>query len=360
MTMPLTISSIQGDYPVSFHKEVAEGIDALEIANEAFVIVDSRVLENHGEALIPLTSKFPTLVVSADEETKSLSGVELLVSWLIEQRAVRSATLIAIGGGCIQDLVSFTAHIYYRGVRWVYLPTTLLSQADSCIGAKSGINVLPLKNQLGVLHSPVAVRICSDFLATLPDLEIASGYGEIVKLSLTSSRHFLDLLESHLNQGGIRNSQVLELVRASLSAKQEIIEEDEQEADLRRILNYGHSFGHALEAIAQHKVAHGLAVLWGIDVINSLGVKWGITPPHLSLRVRTLIRENFDFRLFIEPTASELIEMVARDKKVSRGMMNFVVLRGVGDLIIEARPLDNVLKDELTEVLGEGLVFARS
>ncbi len=355
---PLVIQSRQGDYPVAFHRAITHAIDALGNLREAFVVVDSEILRLHGEQLAPLVEAFPTLSITASEEAKSLAGVSTLVEWLLEQRAVRSATIIAIGGGCIQDLVSFTSHIYYRGTSWVFLPTTVLSQSDSCIGAKSGINVLPFKNQLGALHSPSQVRICEEFLSTLPDVEVASGYGEIVKLSVTSSRQFLSLLEESLADGGLRNPHLLRLTRASLAAKQEVIEEDEYETDLRRILNYGHSFGHALEVLADHSVPHGLAVLWGIDVINNLGVEWGTTAPDDRDRMHALISEHFDYSLPIAPVAEALVDTVRRDKKVARGLMYFAVMRRPGDLVIEPHPLDDDLTELVRGTLEGDLVFS--
>lgn len=354
---PLEISSLQWDYPVTFHGSIGDAISALAGMNETFVVADARVAVLHSEALAPLMDAYPHVLLEANEETKSFAGVSTLVDWLIEHRAVRSATVIAVGGGCIQDLVSFTTHLYYRGINWVFLPTTVLSQADSCIGAKSGINVLPFKNQLGALHSPRRVLITTEFLSTLPDVEVASGYGEIVKLAVTSSKHFLGLLESSLNNGGLRNPHLLDLERASLAAKQEIIEEDEYESDLRRILNYGHSFGHALEALAGHKVPHGLGVLWGIDVINALGVMWGMTPVDLAQRMHALIAEHFDYTLPITPSAEDLVDMVRRDKKVAHGKMHFAVLRAEGDLVIEPRALDDELISQVQAVLaGESAV----
>jgi 3-dehydroquinate synthase len=323
------------------------------------VVCDENVARLYADQLAPLTSMHPTYVVAATEETKSFAGVGALVDWLIAQRAVRSSTIIAIGGGCIQDLVSFTAHLYYRGIAWQFLPTTVLSQSDSCIGAKSGINVLPFKNQLGVLHSPRRIMIADEFLGTLPDVEVESGYGEIVKLAVTSSRHFLPLLEAALGEGGVRNPRLLELTRASLAAKQEVIEEDEYETDLRRILNYGHSFGHALESIAGHQVPHGLGVLWGIDVINWLGVRWGVTSPDIAARLSRVIRENFDYVLPLDPTADSLLDMVARDKKVANGRMHFAVLVEEGEFVILPRDLDQGLRDEVAEYLETDYVFRR-
>ena len=357
---PLLIHSLQWNYEVQFTQSVPEAIQsALADGVDAFIVCDENVARLYADALAPLLATRPSFIVPATEETKSFEGVRRLVDWLIENKAVRSSTLVAIGGGCIQDLVSFAAHIYYRGASWMFLPTTVLSQSDSCIGAKSGINVLPFKNQLGVLHSPRQIVISSEFLGTLPDLEIASGYGEIVKLAVTSSRHFLDQLESALAVGGIRNDHLLELTRASLAAKQEVIEEDEYEVDLRRILNYGHSFGHALEAIAGHQVPHGLGVLWGIDLINWLGVKWGMTSPAIAERLSVLTRNNFPYELPITPTAGALIEMVARDKKVAQGQMYFAVLLQEGEFRIVPKPLDGELHDLVTGYLDTDYVFRR-
>lgn len=356
---PMTVASRQGDYTVDFKASILEAWESLDLDSETFFVVDRNVYDLHEESLEVLTGGYPTLLLTADEVTKSLDGVRRLVDWLIENRAVKSAKVVAIGGGCIQDLVSFTSHLYYRGIDWAFMPTTVLSQADSCIGAKSGINVLPYKNQLGVLHSPRHVVLCSEFLSTLPYLEVASGYGEIVKLAVTSSRHFLDDLEAYLATGGLRNPHLLDLESAALAAKREVIEADEYESDLRRILNYGHSFGHALEAVSGHEIPHGLAVLWGIDVINALGMRWGLTDPEIAYRLRSLIDRYFEFTLPATPTADELVAMLKRDKKVVGGTMNFVVLRDVGELVIVPKPLDEHLIDDVSAILHEQRVFAR-
>ena len=356
---PLRIRSWQGDYPVEFLPSVAEVVERLLEVPEALVVCDANLADLYRRHLAPLVSVRSTRIVTANEEAKSLSGVSDLVQWLIEQGAVRSATVIAIGGGCIQDLVSFTTHIYFRGIRWIFVPTTVLSQADSCIGAKSGINVLPYKNQLGAMHSPRQIFISTEFLTTLPDVEVASGYGEIVKLSVTSSRHFLGALQEGLVDGGLRNPHLLALTRASLAAKQEIIEEDEYESDLRRVLNYGHTFGHALEALAGHGVPHGLAVLWGIDIINRLGVLWNITDRGTAEALSELISTYFDYELPIDPSVEDLLGMVGRDKKVAEGRIHFAVLIRPGEFVIEPRPIDDALAQQLAVVLNESRVFRR-
>ncbi len=352
---------MQWDYEVKFTDSAVQAVsDAMVSAPDAFVVVDGTVADLHASALDSILSQHRTLCVKADEESKSLSGVESLVDWLIDNRAVKSSSIIAIGGGCIQDLVSFTSHLYYRGIDWRFVPTTVLSQADSCIGAKSGINVLPFKNQLGALHSPRSIHITPEFLTTLPDLEIGSGYGEIVKLSVTSSKHFFSELEAALTSGGLRNPYLGELTRASLAAKQEIIEQDEAENDLRRVLNYGHSFGHALEAAARHQIPHGLGVLWGIDLINWLGVRWGLTDPQIASRISSLTRDHFEYVLPIKPTPEELLEQLARDKKVANGLMHFAILEKEGALTIYPRAIDVGLRADVAEYLETEYVFRRA
>lgn len=358
---PLLIRSREADYGVRFAATVREALTpAPSQSRDSFVVCDATVATLYGSQLQQLFDSGPAYIVPATEQTKSTVGVGQMVDWLIANDAVRSSLITAVGGGCIQDLVSFVAHVYHRGVSWKYMPTTLLSQADSCIGAKSGINVLPYKNQLGALHAPTEVVVAAEFLDTLPDIEVASGYGEIVKLAVTSSRHFLPFLEESLAEGGLRNSRLLDLSRAALVAKQEIIELDEYEHDLRRVLNYGHSFGHALEAISGHHVPHGLAVLWGIDVINWLGVRWGLTPPSLADRLTALMHANFQYVLPVVPTADELLSMITRDKKMVSGEMNFAVLVDEGQLIIVAKRVDEDLRRSVSEYLETDYVFRRN
>ena len=155
------------------------------------------------------------------------------------------------------------------------------------------------------------------------------------------------------------NHRAIELTRASLIVKQLIIEEDEYETDLRRVLNYGHSFGHALEAIADHQVPHGLGVLWGIEIVNWLGVRWGVTSPQLAGRMSKFVRGYFDYKLPIAPSSEALMGMLSRDKKVANGMMHFAVLKDLGTMDIIPRHLDQSLLALIGEYLATDYVFRR-
>lgn len=353
----MIVKSGQGDYPVDFVDEAKQVPALVDAGPETFVIIDEVLVELYGEALGDLL-KYPTYPIKAEEESKTLSGVGLFVDWLLENKATRSARIVAIGGGVIQDVATFASHIYYRGVQWTFVPSTLLSQADSCIGAKCGINVLPLKNQLGVFHSPSHVVICSELLTTLADIEIDSGYGEIYKLALTNDGAFFDELTEALRNGGHRNPRVLQLIRKSLESKRLVIEKDELESDLRRVLNYGHSFGHALEALTHNEVPHGIAVMWGIDIINFLGVRWGLTNPETAARVRTVLADNTNYEIPAIPSAHDLVDVLKRDKKVQKGIMYFAVLHDEGDLRIVPKALDEALVAEVSEYLDGNPLFA--
>jgi len=268
---------------------------------------------------------------------------------------------LAIGGGVIQDIATFTAHIYKRGVKWEYLPTTLLSQADSCIGAKCGINVMPYKNQIGVLHSPSKVWVISEFLNTLDDKTFTSGYGEILKLSLTPPHTFYSNLQKELNEYGIVRNQALNWIYRSLRAKQAVIEVDEYENDLRRILNYGHSFGHALEGVSDNSVSHGFGVLFGIDLINYLSVQWGILDERVFQDIRITIVSNFNLDFLPKGlSALSLIDALKTDKKVSSGFINFAVLNNSMELVITPKLIDNHLLNLVERYIAHDCIFTSS
>ena len=344
MNNDLLIKSLQGNYEVKFHEKITdlEFVSSLQ-DSEYFLLVDRKVWKLHLEKIESL-GNFPIYLVDAKEESKSLRGVNEFVEWLIANGASKSSTILAIGGGVIQDVATFTAHIYKRGIKWAFAPTTLLSQSDSCIGAKCGINVMPYKNQIGVMHSPSRVWIVKEFLETLDDETFKSGFGEVLKLSLTPPHTFYDDFKKELNEIGFSRNNSLNWIYKSLNAKKVIIEKDEYESDLRRILNYGHSFGHALEAISENGVNHGFGVLFGIDLMNYLAFQWGLLDEDRFRDIRLTITSNFrtDF-LPRSLRTKELIEALKTDKKIASGMIHFAVLNSEMQLEIIPKLIDENL-----------------
>ena len=290
-------------------------------------------------------------MVEATEEEKTLPGVTKVLDFLQQSNCTRQSVLITIGGGIIQDIGAFASHVYYRGIKWIFIPTTLLAMSDSCIGAKCGINFHRFKNQLGVFHSPTQVFVCLKFLDTLSDNDVLSGYGEILKLLLTGSAELFERLKNSVVSEGLRNKNLSELVYQSLKVKKGVIEVDEYETDLRRILNYGHTFGHALEAIAEYEIPHGLAVAWGVDLANWIAYRRGMLSERDFKEIHEFIAKQFHFRLSRNISTNELIQGVQRDKKISDGKISLILMEHFGSLKILPTPFDSSLEASVDEYL---------
>lgn len=205
------------------------------------------------------------ILIDATEEAKKFENIGPVIESLVIQNLKRDSKIVAIGGGITQDIVCFIASNYMRGIKWCFIPTTLLSQSDSCIGSKSSINFGNYKNLLGSFTPPNQVYISKKFLYTLSDLDFKSGLGEILKLHIIGKRQF-DLTQISLDN-------IDEFVFQSLKIKQKFIEEDEFDVGIRNILNYGHCIGHAIESATNFAIPHGISVAIGMDVVNHFAYK---------------------------------------------------------------------------------------
>lgn len=354
MPIDLHVASGQGDYSVFWVENPVDAV-AKAVGIESFVVADRRVWELYGTRFEDVVDPDRLLLIDANEDAKTIAGVTEVIDWLQMRGADRSSILVALGGGVIQDIVTFTAHIFMRGVRWVFVPTTLLAMCDSCIGAKCGINHGAFKNQLGVFQSPGAIYLSSRFLETLPPEEVDSGLGEILKLTLTESAEAFTLLEDWLQGPREVDSDLDLLIDIALRAKLRIIEEDEYEGGLRHNLNYGHTFGHALESTTHHAVTHGMAVSWGIDAINWVAERRGLLAPALRARVARACDALLSrAEIPIEVTADALIAAAKRDKKVTGNTVRLVMLRELGDLTQVPTTFDEALTGDLASYLKEG------
>ena len=354
----LEIKSLHHDYKVTFDESVDDISKYIDLYPNSVVVMDRRIQELYGSRVTTAMGSAPIHLVTADETTKTLDGAQVLIDWLLEHKCNRSTMIIAIGGGIVQDLVTFTSNIFYRGTSFVLIPTTLLSMSDSCIGAKCGINYGKFKNQLGVIHAPRAVHIFSEFLGTLEERDIQSGYGEILKLAITGSLQNMEFLFDSVEKYGLRGKPILPLVRQSLEIKKVVIEADEYEADIRRILNYGHTFGHALEALTNHAIPHGLAVAWGIDLINYIASQDNSDLKPLFEDTHRFIKTHLNFQLENFPNAADLVDMIRRDKKMSNGFINLAIPVFPGRIIIRGRELDESLVKLVDQYLRQFNVYA--
>jgi 3-dehydroquinate synthase len=354
----LHIKSGQGDYAVCFEATLVGAVARVSRLRNAVLLADRRVATLYAEPLRPLFDALPSLLLDATEEQKTLSGVGAVASFLQDQGCTKQSTLVCLGGGIMQDLAALTAHLYYRGIKWVFLPTTLLSMSDSCIGAKSGINHQQYKNQLGAFCSPSEIIIVPTFVETLSDRDMASGHGEILKLLVSGSEgDFLDY-EAVVAAHGLRGDHLTRLIHRSLEVKQAVIEADEYETDLRRILNYGHTFGHVLEVLTDYEVPHGLGVAWGMDLVNFISMKRGLLSAAWFDRIHAFIREQLGFRSSGLLSADALIAGTKRDKKVVDGQLNLALLERPGALKIVRTPYTPELTEQVSEYLHRHHAFA--
>lgn len=349
----LEIKSSTKNYAVTLLNDWLEIIDTIKDVGNVVTIIDKNIVPFHQEFVEELALLSPLYLMDATEETKTLTGLEKLLQFLQQHNATKATTVIAIGGGIVQDVVSFAAHIYYRGLRFIFVPTTLLAMSDSCIGGKNGLNFRGFKNQLGAFHCPDKVLIWTGFINSLSDEAIYSGYGEIYKLMLIGGDEYYADLVADLQQHGFNNQKISDFIYHSLDIKKKFIEEDEFDVGVRRILNYGHTFGHAIELATNYEIPHGVAVLRGIDIANYIAYKLGFLSEKLYFSIHDFIKTKFNYGVQADYTAETLIANVKRDKKITNDKLNMIFLEQVGQLRIEPILIDDKLHSMLEEYLIE-------
>lgn len=298
-----------------------------------------------------------TLTLPPGEATKSWTYLQKTVDFLLEEKTERADVIIALGGGVIGDLVGFAAAILRRGVSFVQIPTSLLAQVDSSVGGKTGINTSQGKNLVGAFHQPSLVLSDVEVLNTLQKRDFMSGYGEVVKYGLLGSEDFFVWLEkngSALVTGDI--TARLEAVRMSCQIKVDIVAKDETEQGDRALLNLGHTFSHALEAATgySNRLMHGEGVAIGCVLAFELSARLGLCPQEAPSRVRAHLQkmgmktEIADIKGSL-PAAAELLLIMAQDKKVVGGKLNFILVNDIGKSFMTS----DIDKDTILSVLHD-------
>jgi 3-dehydroquinate synthase len=317
----ILIKSHPTNYKVSF-KEFTNSFNEDDV-----ILVDSKV-----KSLYNITHN-KLIEIEATEHNKSIETVLNVCENLLEYNFNKKNNLIVIGGGIIQDIGAFTSKMYKRGINWIFYPTTLLSQCDSCIGGKTALNFKHYKNQLALFSSPKEVIIDTNFLNTLQPEDITSGYGEIVKLFLTGGDYYID----NLNEWSIE-----EKIKHSLLIKKAVVEYDEFELCERKSLNYGHSFGHVIEPLTNYKIPHGEAVLLGIEIINKL---FDNNP-----KISNVINQFTDLNKISHLDFDKLTMGLLSDKKVSGNNISFVRVPHPGTTIFTNTEINKDLKAKVNEL----------
>ncbi len=279
------------------------------------------------------------VTIEDGEEFKTLATVEKILNELFEVKLDRKSLLIALGGGVIGDMTGFTASLYQRGIGFVQIPTTLLSQVDASVGGKTGVNNAYGKNLIGAFYQPEAVYIDTNFLKTLPKREFAAGIAEIIKMAVMFDRDYFNFL---VDADFSDKVSLEKAIQRSVELKAEVVNLDEKEAGIRAVLNYGHTFGHVIENETNYtKYLHGEAVAIGIMMANSLAVELGLLEQSEMDEIEKFLKKH---QL---PTTYEIVDVDAfynkffLDKKAANNQLKFILPKGIGG---------NVIRDDIDEV----------
>ena len=364
----LRINLRENSYDIIIEHGLLSNLGALISKNcvkpQTFIVTDNNIsvhwLKQTVESLSEQGISPKVLEVPVGESTKSFINLEKIIDQLLESKVDRDSLLVALGGGGIGDLAGFAGAVTLRGIKVIQVPTTLLSQVDSSVGGKTGINVRQGKNLVGSFYQPSLVAIDTQVLQTLPPRQLFAGYAEVVKYGLIRDRSFFDWLE-------LNGKKVLEgdkvaqqfAIFTSCRIKAEIVEADEKEKDLRAILNFGHTFGHALEAEAGYNgnLLHGEAVSIGMVMAIELSRNLGHLSGQDAGRAVEYIR-NIGLPTNISSIKGStswhpdgLIQHMQHDKKVSNGQLRFVLIRSIGEAYLTA----DVEKNEVYSVIEKSL-----
>jgi 3-dehydroquinate synthase len=328
---------------------------------KAAIVTDENVGARYLDALMDSLEadgiEATSLTLPPGEKTKSFEHLTRVCDTLLEARIERNDAVIALGGGVIGDLTGFAAGIVRRGVRFVQMPTSLLSQVDSSVGGKTGINTRHGKNLVGVFYQPDLVLADTDVLTTLTEREFRAGYAEVAKYGLIDKPDFFAWLERNWREVFGGGAARVEAIATSCQAKADVVVEDERETGRRALLNLGHTFGHALEAATEYnssRLVHGEGVAIGMVLAHEFSARLNLASPDDARRVESHLQavglptrmSDIPGQL---PPAEVLMDAIAQDKKVKGGKLTFILTHGVGQSFVA----DDVPQAEVLSFLRE-------
>ena len=331
-------------------------LDAHGVGGKRFVVSSPVVWRLHGERIARALGGCDPILVPDGERFKSLQSVSRIYDALVRAGADRGSAIVAVGGGVIGDTAGFAAATFLRGVALSHIPTTLLAQVDSSVGGKVGVN-LPLgKNLVGAFHQPALVLVDPQLLATLPRREFRSGLYEVVKYGMIASPDLFERVARDTKAVFARDERVLvPTIVQSCRIKADVVSRDERESGLRRILNFGHTVGHALEAVTKYRrFRHGEAIAYGMLAAADLAVTRGALADRERQALARLLAQLGPLPSVVDLAAGGVLEAIQRDKKVVDGTLHFVIATQIGATMT----IDDVTVDELRAVL-ERLGLAR-
>jgi len=286
------------------------------------------------------------------ETSKNLQTIEFLAKEMIKCKADRKSCIIALGGGVVGDVAGFLASIYMRGIPFIQIPTTLLAQVDSSVGGKTGVDIPEGKNLIGTFYQPRAVFIDIGVLGTLPVSQIKNGIAEVVKYGVIKSTELFDLLDNNSEEIFRLNPDIItQIVKKSCEIKAEVVISDEKEGDIRRILNFGHTLGHAIESLSCYTIQHGEAISIGMSLIGKISEKMAITNKEYFEKLLNLIKKLGLTTTIPENIATDdIISGIKSDKKAQAGRIFFVLMKEIGEVLISDVVPEKIIKETIEEM----------
>lgn len=317
-------------------KELPKFLKEKNLGNKFAIIADKKVAKLFGEELIKLLNKeriqCELFTFTAGEKSKSLQTIEALAEKMLAKGFDRRDAILALGGGVTGDLAGFLASIYMRGIPYIQIPTSLLAMVDSAIGGKTGVDLNTGKNLLGTTTQPSAIFIEINYLKALPKTQIVNGLAEIIKYGVILDKNLFKYIEQNL--GAIlacKTEAMIKIIKQSIKIKASVIEKDEKEFGKRMVLNYGHTYGHALEKLSNYKLAHGFAISIGMIMINEIAQEKGILREKDAERIKSLLtKSGLPITSTLKPTIKDLLS----DKKKIGNYINFIYPTKIGKAII--------------------------
>ena len=322
-----------------------ELIHELVSGREAIIITDINIVDLYGDHF----PDYPVITIGTGEAVKELETVQTIIKHLLAIGADRSSFLLGIGGGIVCDITGFVASIYMRGVNFGFVSSSLLSQVDASIGGKNGVNIHGIKNIIGCFNHPSFVICDTNMLRTLPDEEFISGLGELVKHALILDGNLFESIEYNIKPILARDYDLLgELISKSIALKASVVEKDEKEDGERRLLNFGHTLGHAIEAATGSR--HGLSVAAGMMVAVEISYDEGLISKEEKERISNTLKV-LGLLPGIQINWQNIGDKILADKKKQGNMINFILLNGIGRAIQKEYQLPDIM-DKLKDKTG--------
>lgn len=331
----LCIDLNDNSYMINIDRGLLENLqDFLGEGDKWVIVTDENVDVLYGQKLTQLLKdrKVEKIVIPSGEGSKNLQTVEYILKTMLEYSLTRRSKVIALGGGVVGDIAGFCASIYMRGIPFIQVPTTLLAQVDSSVGGKTGVNMPQGKNIVGSFYQPQAVVIDVETLSTLSKRELISGIGEVIKYGIIYDHNFLEYINKNLSKlFALEEEVIIEVIKRCCEIKAEVVSKDEKEEGLRKILNYGHTIGHALETATHYKnYTHGEAVLIGMYYEALMAKKLGyIDESYYNQISETIKKTGISLEIYRTPLPV-LIDCMMKDKKNKDGKISFILPEGKG------------------------------